>query len=139
MNKKAMGAILKRLRLGAGFSQEELGVLLGNRSQSYVNKVETAVVGADIEKISEWVETCGHTLIIETRPSKDPVPQNRFEHLIAAASDLDEENLRRLVGTARLLSKVEGIARDMFISQLDSQLHLLLKSYPFAIEEKEAV
>lgn len=139
MNKKGMGAILKKLRLGAGFSQEELGVLLGNRSQSYVNKVETAVVGADIEKISEWVAACGHTLIIETKPSKDQIPQNRLEHLIAVATDLDDEDLRRLVGTARLLSRVEGIARDMFISQLDSQLSLLLKSYPFVNEAKEAV
>ena len=57
----------------------------------------------------------------------------------AVASELDEENLRRLVGTARVLSTVEGIARDMFIGQLDSQLHLLLKSYPSAEDVKESV
>lgn len=126
MTRKELAELLKSARKRAGFTQERLAAHLG-RSQSYVNKIEIGAVGPDIEEISAWIDGCGHHLSLQVIPKEQPPENPKIARISEEIERLDEESFDRLMKVARILSRVGGIGRDLFIEQLDVQTRILLK------------
>ncbi len=116
MTKEELGAELARMRLESGKTQTQIAAEIGTK-QVTVSAWESGRNEPNLEWIKRYAQACGRTPVLEFRPSEGnryPAGDNRYHQI-----HLSEEDHARLDAVATALTIVEGLARDLLLSQLD--------------------
>lgn len=112
MDREQIGSLLKRMRVEAGLTQEELAGRL-RRTSPYVSKIERGMRGIEMDGIARWARACGAEVELCWRlGASDRAdllvadgPVGLLQELAEVLPRLDDEERRLVEAAVRYLAR----------------------------------
>lgn len=112
VDREQIGSLLKRMRVEAGLTQEELAGRL-RRTSPYVSKIERGMRGIEMDGIARWARACGAEIELcwrlggarRTELLVADGPVGVLQELAEALPHLDDEERRLVEAAVRYLTR----------------------------------